>query len=276
MSKVQYALKNVNVLNMILVAISVGLYFLWVHPLLDTDIKVNMPRVEEAAVRQDSNDAAVEDFDIIAYFDLARDDYFLPFIIFETRIDPPQSGGVQTAKQETVVVAENMPTALDYIIVTEKNLFHSERRAPSENAATQISRPEIIFYGAVITGETRIAYIEDVRNPYATPGRGKRQTPVVQGAMIGGYKLTEVNPESLVLVRGDDKMVVNLRDQKDRKDAGTTTGKQLPSAAAKPQTPSAPQMPVMPQMPVFQPTGPGPAPPSHRSAGPGFPLPTGR
>ncbi len=276
MSKVQYALKNVNVLNMILLAISVGLYFLWVYPLLDADIKVNMPRVEEAAASQDSNDVAAEDFDIMVHFDLTRDDFFRPFIIYETRTDLPTPGATQKAKQETVMVVENMPTTLDYVIVTEKNLFHSERKAPSENAASQISRPEIIFYGAIITGETRIAYIEDVRNPYATPGRGKRQTPVVQGAMIGGYKLAEVNPETLVLVRGDDKMVVNLRDQKDRKDAGTTTGKQLPAAAAKPKTPSGTSMPVMPQMPVFQPTGPGPAPPIHRSAGPGSPLPTGK
>jgi hypothetical protein len=276
MSKVQYVLKSVNVLNIILLAMSAGLFFTWVYPLLDTDIKVDMPRVEEAAVRQDSEDIAVESLNIIEYFDITRDDFFRPFIIFETRTDPPKLGGTQTAKQETVAVVENMPTALDYVIVTEKNLFHSERKAPSEKAGGQISRPEIIFYGAIIDGETRIAYIEDVRNPYATPGRGKRQTPIVQGAMIGGYKLTEVNPETLVLVRGDDKMVVNLRDQKDRKDTETITGKQPPVAAAKPNTPSGPQMPVMSQMPVVQPAGPGPAPPIHRSAGPGFPLPTGR
>lgn len=276
MSKVQYVLKSVNVLNIILLAISVGVLFTWVYPLLDTDIKVDMPRVEEAAVRQDSNDIAVESFDIIEHFDITRDGFFRPFIIFETRTDLPKLGGTQTTKQETVMVVENMPTNLDYVIVTEKNLFHSERKAPSENAASQISRPEIIFYGAIITGETRIAYIEDVRNPYTTPGRGKRQTPVVQGSMIGGYKLTEVNPETLVLMRGDDKMVVNLRDQKDRKDAEATTGKKPSAAAAKPKAPSIPQLPVMPQMPVVQPTGPGPAPPIHRSAGPGSPLPTGK
>lgn len=61
--------------------------------------------------------------------------------------------------------------------------------------------------------------------------------------MIGGYILKEVNPEFIVLVRGQDKMVVNLRDQKDRKTAETTaTGLRSTQATTKSQVPAAPQM----------------------------------
>lgn len=73
------------------------------------------------------------------------------------------------------------------------------------------------------------AYIEDKKNHYSTPGRGKRRTPLAESSMIGGYTLREVNPEMLVLVHGDDKMVMYLRDQKDRQSGKATLKSQTTS-----------------------------------------------
>lgn len=196
MKIVPYALKNINILNLILLAVSVGLFFALVYPLLDADVKVRIPQVKTEPVKKEAN-----------------------------------------------LTAEKMPTTLDYVIVTEKNLFHPGRKMLEKEE--MVARPEIIFYGAIISGEKKIAYIEDKKNPYSTPGRGKRQTPVFQGAMIGGYTLKEVNPETIVLVRGTDKMVVNLRDQKDRKVVESSASQKPPQPTNTPGV-RAPKMPGMP------------------------------
>ena len=275
MKSVNYVLRNINILNMLLLAVSAGLFFALVYPLLDVDVRVDIPR-EAASVKKEENAAAASISDILDYFVLTEDHFFHPFTIFTPRTNVSQSK-TGSAKKEEKIAAENMPTALDYVIVTEKNLFHPERKMPSEkNEEQQIVRPEIIFYGAIITDEKRIAYIEDKKNPYSTPGRGKRQTPFVQGAMIGGYKLTEVNPETIVLVRGKDKMVVSLRDQKDRKQDETTAKSQAPSVKA--HSPSSIKQPSTSTGPLMSPpsatAGPSIAPqPGRRGASMPSPLP---
>jgi hypothetical protein len=106
----------------------------------------------------------------------------------------------------------------DYTLITEKNLFHPQRSiALGIKEDQQMARPEIILYGTLITDEKRIAYIEDKRNPYSTQGRGKRQVAVGEGSMVAGYKLTNVDAESILLVHGEDKIIVTLNTQKERK-----------------------------------------------------------
>ena len=103
---------------------------------------------------------------------------------------------------EGKAVAENVATYLDYAVITEKNLFHPERKMPSERKEKeeeqQLAKPEIILYGTLITDEKKVAYIEDKKNPYSSPGRGKRQVAVNEGDMIAGYKLAKVDAESYI------------------------------------------------------------------------------
>jgi hypothetical protein len=111
----------------------------------------------------------------------------------------------------------------DYAIIMEKNLFHPERKIPVEKKQEQqVARPEIILYGTLITDEQGIAYIEDIKNPYSTPGRGKRQVTVKEGDTISGYKLIKISVGSILLARGDDKMTVFLNTRKERKSAEFT------------------------------------------------------
>lgn len=186
-------------MNLLLLAASIGLFFLLVYPLLHANnVKINLPQIKTKSVKQETD----------------------------------------------IIVVPNLPMSADYIIVTEKNLFHPERRMLLDKKEEEkITRPDIVFYGSIITDDKKIAYIEDKKNPYVTPGRGKRQTAVRPGAIIGGYVLKEVNAETLVLVRGNDKMVVNLRDQKDRSDTETAKEKQ-PGRATSTQIPARPKMPA--------------------------------
>jgi hypothetical protein len=158
--------------------------------------------------------------------------------------------------QEEKNVAENNVAYLDYAAIAEKNLFHPERKIPFQRGEDQpLTRPEIALFGTLITSEKRIAYIEDKKNPYSTPGRGKRQVAVTEGGMIAGYKLVKVNAESIVLLRGEDKMVITLDTQKDRK-PGETPSKlqapgQLPAVTRSSMSPSLQTQPqVMPVKPV--------------------------
>ena len=168
---------------------------------------------------------------------------------------------------EEKAATENTATYLDYFVITDKNLFHPARKIASEaKQEQQMARPEIILYGTLITDEKKVAYIEDKKSPYSTPGRGKRQVAVNEGGMIAGYKLAKVNAESILLVHGEDKITVTLNTGKERKpgdaaakkaESGTmpvsTTGyvsQQIPPLArpAKPYTPPLPPMPARPTL----------------------------
>lgn len=160
----------------------------------------------------------------ILYFTLAY-----PISHTDIKVNIPKVD-IETVTEIAKIVPENIPTSQDYIVVAEKNLFHPERRLPSEAKEGQIAgRPEIIFYGSIITEETKIALVEDKKNPYTTPGRVERLQSLKEGAVIGGYTLKEVNPETIVLVRGDDEMIINLRDQKDRKPEARTASPEMPA-----------------------------------------------
>ena len=162
---------------------------------------------------------------------------------------------------EEKAAAEKAANYTDYAVIAEKNLFHPARKIAAEiKQEQQMARPEIILYGILITDDKRIAYIEDKKSPYSTPGRGKRQVAVKEGDMIAGYKLEIVNTESILLVHGEDKITINLRTQKERKSGEATERVTSPGAAPystsgpipqfQSQTrPTRPNMPPSPPMP---------------------------
>lgn len=139
-----------------------------------------------------------------------------PLITSEHTISKPRAKSVAPEGGEKPSTASSI-AYLDYAVVAEKNLFHPERKVPVEKKDKQLlARPEIILYGTLIAGDKKIAYLEDKKAPYSTPGRGKRQVTVDEGSMISGFKLSEVHEDRIVLTRGDDKILVRLNDQKVR------------------------------------------------------------
>jgi hypothetical protein len=81
----------------------------------------------------------------------------------------------------------------DYAVIGEANLFHPDRTIPVEKKA-EVPRPEIVLYATIINSD-RLAFIEDVKNPLGTPGRGTRQRVVKKGEVVSGYTVTD-NPGS--------------------------------------------------------------------------------
>jgi len=135
---------------------------------------------------------------------------FSPYLYRTVRVKLPPAG-ISPAEEEEKPVESASLSVPDYMVVGEQNLFHPDRRIPPETKdGRQLPRPELILYGTLIYGGTTVAYLEDKKNPITSPGRGKRQTVMKKGEAISGFVLKEVKADHIVLLRGDEKMVVRL------------------------------------------------------------------
>jgi len=131
----------------------------------------------------------------------------------------------------------HIPSLTDYTMIAEENLFHPERKIPVEKKEEQpLPKPDFVLYGTLIMDDMRIAYMEDLKAPRNTQGRGKRQTAMRKGAALSGFTLKEIETDKVVMLRGEEKIVVPINDPahpKDRKESGiTAVTPQQPAQAA--------------------------------------------
>jgi len=205
---VKLILRNINVLNVLLLAIAVILFLIFDYPLLGRQASVVQVQAKERGA-------------------------------------PIQS--------EEKSAAEGSAPYADFISIAEKNLFHPDREMPKAEKAA-VPKPELILYGTLITDDVSIAYVEDKKSPYSTPGRAKRQTALKKGGSIGGYVLREIEPNRIVLVKGEDKLVVMLDDTEKRKGSEGGTSQTAKGVAG----PSSPTF-IAPATPQVTTPSPGAA-----------------
>lgn len=159
-----------------------------------------------------------------------------------------------SAKQAVASPAAEEPpaAAADYVAIAEHNLFHPDRVIPVEKKAeAPLPKPDFVLYGTLIDGETKIAFMDDLKTSYTTPGRGKRQHVVSQGGSLSGFVLSEVHDNNVVMARGEEKITVLLEDRLNKRAGPVET-----TAAAKPPTAPQPgQAPGTPQRTAGQPPG---------------------
>jgi hypothetical protein len=106
-----------------------------------------------------------------------------------------------------------IPSIVEYAKITEENLFHPERKIPVEKKTDQqqaLLKPEFVLYGILITDDLRLAYIEDLKAPRNSPGRGKRQTALKKGDTLSGFTLKEIEADQIVMVRGEESIAVKI------------------------------------------------------------------
>ncbi|RJQ21553.1 MAG: hypothetical protein C4560_03615 [Nitrospiraceae bacterium] len=160
----KYLLKNINLLNLILLTAIVLWTYHFVMPSLKNDI-----------------------------------DYALP-----------SAGEIVEGKVEASTEKQN-PSFTEYLIIAEKNPFHPERTIPVEKKEEKpLPKPEIVLYGTIVTKDLSLAYIEDKNSPVTSPGRGKRVRVLKKGDEINGFVLKEIKPDKIVMVRGEERITVNL------------------------------------------------------------------
>jgi hypothetical protein len=108
------------------------------------------------------------------------------------------------------------PSPFDYVVVAEQNLFHPDRKIPVEKkeaaAPKPLPKPDFVLYGTFISDGLKIAYIEDMKLPYSTPGRGERQLALHPGENLSGYTVSEIYSDKVEMVRGDDRIEIKVLD----------------------------------------------------------------
>jgi hypothetical protein len=148
----------------------------------------------------------------------------IPFMNLNIKMTMPAIGKSVPGPAEYQEIVQ-IPKHDDFVPVEENNLFHPERRIPPEkkveNAPAVIPKPDLSLFGTLISDTISIAYIEDRKAPYSTPGRGKRQTQLKKGDSISGYVLQDIEHDRIVLVNGVEKLVVLLQDKGKIRSSGT-------------------------------------------------------
>jgi hypothetical protein len=168
---------------------------------------------------------------------------------------PPVKASIVTPG-ETAAPSQNLPAA-DYAVISEQNLFHPERKIPPEKQPEKvIPKPEVFLYGTLITSDASYAFVEDKKAPYSTEGRGKRQMVLKKGDLLSGYVLKEIEANRIVLVKGEEKLVVML-DDKGKKRSDESPAAPGTARAASGGSP----IPMQPGASSFPQTAPSPAPP---------------
>jgi hypothetical protein len=136
----------------------------------------------------------------------------IPFLNPVVRFSPPPVKPPAALSGEKKAPPQSLSPA-DYAVISEQNLFHPERKVPPEKQTEKvIPKPDLFLYGTLIMDDTSIAFVEDRKAPYSTAGRGKRQRALKKGDSLSGYILSEIEANRIVLVKGEDKLVVMLDD----------------------------------------------------------------
>ncbi len=148
----------------------------------------------------------------------------LPLLNMHTKyVLPSQKKAVK--EEKGTPVQSNTPSPSDYNVIAEENLFHPERKIPPENKdePPPLPKPDVLLYGTLITDNTSVAYVEDLKSLRNTPGRGRRQTALKKGDSLSGFTIKEISVDSIVMVRGDETMTVSVLDPQKRKARGVLT-----------------------------------------------------
>ena len=193
----------------------------------------------------------------------------LPFLNMKIRYTLPAQKKV-LAGEEAKQVEFSPPSPSDYTIIADENLFHPERRiSPEKKVEPELPKPDFVLYGTMVSDDLKVAYLEDLKAPRTTPGRGKRQNAVKKGDMFSGFMLKEVEADKIVMVRGEEKMIVHIIDPQKPKtrEAPVSVSQQAPALPAqtpqkgKPTTTPSQRATVSPQSATPQKEKPMPRPP---------------
>ncbi len=181
-------LRNINLLNVVLIVMAVLFAGYWLSPVLAAKIKYALPAARKS----------VE-------------------VKGEEKTSQPQA-----------------PSVTEYAVISEENLFHPERRIPPEKKAEEapLPKPDFVLYGTLIADDIKLAYMEDLKAPRSTAGRGKRHTALRKGDTMSGFTLKEIETDKVVMARGEEKMIVPIIDPSHPKTReGQTSFAQAPQPA---------------------------------------------
>lgn len=153
------------------------------------------------------------------------------------RISLPISERKASAEKQDIKPEPNQsPSIAEYALIAEQNLFHPERKIPPEKKnEQQLPKPEFVLYGTLVTDNIKTAYLEDLKAPHTTQGRGKRQRTLQLGQNLSGYIVKEIHHDKVLMARGDEIIEVKIGDNKRKKTVETAS----PAPATQPMSDSS-------------------------------------
>lgn len=173
----------------------------------------------------------------------------LPLLNMDARFTLPSIKNTPVHKEE-ITTESTIPSLTDYTMIAEDNLFHPERVIPAEEPDSQpLEQPEFVLYGTLITDGVRVAYLEDLKSPRSTQGRGRRQTVVNIGDTLSGFTLKEIHQDKVIMVRGQDTMVVDLLDSSSKKTRETKPPSEKQKSPSEKKTRTSKRQKSTPKMP---------------------------
>ena len=155
---------------------------------------------------------------------------FFPFLDTRVNYSPPPVKKVAVKAEEKLPQAQPVSLA-EYTVIADQNLFHPDRKIPAEKKEGPApSKPDFVLYGTLISDGTAIAYMDDLKSPVTTPGRGRRQTALRRGDTMSGFTLKDVDADKVVMTRGEENLMVYLNDPQKPKNRETmSAGAMMPA-----------------------------------------------
>lgn len=151
---------------------------------------------------------------------------------FEYSLPPAKSTSADIAEDGVKADESALPSPDYYIMITEQNLFHPDRKmVASAKEGAPVVRPDFVLYGTMITDDASIAFIDDLKAPRTTPGRGKRQRALRLGDKLSGYTLSEVYADGAVMLNGEDRIELAVIDPLKQRGSEMSTGAESTSPA---------------------------------------------
>lgn len=128
----------------------------------------------------------------------------------------PTGGGPRLPEVPGEAAAARVPPFDDFSVVAEKNVFHPERRPVVKEAKKEKeperTHPKFVLYGTLISGDNRVAYMQDAKKPHSTPGRGIRQRALRINDTLSGYTVQSIEHDKVVMVSDDSSVEVRVLD----------------------------------------------------------------
>ena len=141
----------------------------------------------------------------------------LPSLRADIEYSPPalKDTNDESEGKGPAAVSKKAPFQSDYVIISEKNLFHPDRKITERvSVEPNAKRPAFMLYGTLIMDEMSIAYLADMNAAAKTTGRDKRQVALKKEETLSGYTLKEIEFDRVVMVQGEDTITVYLDDPK--------------------------------------------------------------
>lgn len=155
-----------------------------------------------------------------------------------------QAPADQAPPEKKEIKVSSLPDLSDYAVVGDLNIFHPDRKPPppEEEEPDVVQAPlrsvEFTLYGTLVADDVTLAFVEERTPSRRVTGRRKRISVLRVGDTISGYTLKSIEPDRVIMVRGEEEITVPLYNPAagtQQKTQPARQRRQAPPAGARPQ-----------------------------------------